>query len=224
MDDIYCCHTYARAKCLLTWNLIKCTSNIYGTFQVNDAVDPLTEYGRIEAERLGKEWIDVRIDHLLSSPFERACDTAKALSEQNKSHPEVDTSELLIERKYGSVVPRLMRLGHKEEAAEVLRGSSGGPINRSHVPAGGGESLEGVALRAETAVRQILSRYGTTVFESAEQFTKKVTSLTPALLPDGIPHVVIVSHNIFLIELYEKLQYWGREYRISDCEYKNTDW
>jgi probable phosphoglycerate mutase len=91
-------------------NCPKCEGNVTGgSWKGDDAPSPLTEAGRHQAELLGKNWKDTRIDHLVSSPLSRAHDTAKALSDHNEGHPEVVLNSLLVERRYGSVVPRLMR-------------------------------------------------------------------------------------------------------------------
>jgi probable phosphoglycerate mutase len=84
--------------------------------------------------------------------------------------------------------------------------------------------LNTVTLRGEIFIRSILNTHGVNLSEAPEFFLNKKTTATPAVLPDGIPHVVIVSHNVFLSELYEKLQYWGKEYSLTDCDYKNTSW
>lgn len=184
----------------------------------------MTDLGRSQAESLGKDWADVHVDHVLSSPFPRAHDTAKALSDQNNGHPEVETDDLLIERKYGSLVPRLKLQGCSDQATVALRGSLYGPLDRSHTPPGGGESLQTVAARASITIRQILNRYAVPLSEPPDQFIKKERTTEPTVLPDGIPHVVIISHNIFLSELYEKLQYWRHEYKLSRCHYRNAEW
>lgn len=201
----------------------KCDGNICGWLG-DDAPNPLTERGQIQAETLGKEWVDVRIDHLLSSPSQRAHNTAKALSEHNKCHPEVIIGHHLGERRYGAAVTRLMQRGDQEAGSTALRGSLSGAVNRTYTPAEGGESLEHVAQRAEIAILQTLFQYGVNLPEPPELLIKKEATTTPADLPDGIPHVVIVSHNIFLSELYEKLHYWQEEYRETNCNYRNASW
>jgi broad specificity phosphatase PhoE len=185
----------------------------------------LTEVGRSQAEALGKEWANTRIDYLTSSHLERAHDTAKALSDHNEGHPEVHIEPLLEERRYGRRVPELMRYD-STAGREELTGRSAysleGGIKRSHRPAEGGESLEGVALRGESIIRLLLHRG--VISEPPEFLTNKETTTAPAVLPDGIPHVVIVSHNIFLSELYEKLRYWRGGYKETTCHYRNASW
>jgi probable phosphoglycerate mutase len=84
--------------------------------------------------------------------------------------------------------------------------------------------LNTVAWRGQAIIRLILHSYGVNLSEAPEFFLNKKTTATPAVLPDGIPHVVMVSHNVFLSELYEELQSWGGEHLQTDCDYKNTSW
>jgi len=180
-----------------------------------------------QADSLGRDWADARIDHLLSSPLQRALDTAKALSSHNEGHPEIVINPTLVERRYGGKVHRLMQWSH-QAAQKELRGASSsydyGPPSRSHCPAEGGESMNMVANRAEAIILLILSTYAVHLSEAPESFLEKETADTPAVLPDGIPHVVIVSHNVFLMELYEKLRSWGRTHSETDCHWKNAAW
>jgi hypothetical protein len=81
-----------------------------------------------------------------------------------------------------------------------------------------------VASRAESATRWILNNYAVKLSEPPQFFLEKKTTDTPAVLPDGIPHVVIVSHNIFLMELYEKLISWQSKYLETKCHWENADW
>jgi len=85
--------------------------------------------------------------------------------------------------------------------------------------------MDMVAFRAEMTICLILSNYAVNLSEAPEFFLEKKMTDIPAVLPDGIPHVVIVSHNIFLMmELYEKLHSWGREHSETDCNWKNAGW
>ncbi|KAF9512112.1 hypothetical protein BS47DRAFT_1345919 [Hydnum rufescens UP504] len=204
-----------QRRCLVI-SLIRhaqCVSNATKAWNEDDDPDPLTEVGRFQAESLGKEWANTRIDYLMSSPLERAHDTAKALSDHNETHPEVHTLSLLVERQYGRRVPQLMRYNQRA-GREELTGRSAYSF---------GVVLEGAVLRGEIVIRSVLQTRGV-ISEPPEFFTNKKTTTTPAVLPDGIPHVVIVSHNVFLSELYEKLHYWGGDYKETKCDYRNAGW
>jgi hypothetical protein len=98
-----------------------------------------------------------------------------------------------------------------------------GPTSRDHCPAEG-ESKNMVALRAENLIRLILLKYAVDLSEAPEFFLEKKTTDTPAVLPDGIPHVVIVSHNVFFMELYEKIKYWRKGHRETDSHWRNAEW
>ena len=209
-----------------TWIVLKCTGNVNQSWEGDDGPNPLTELGRSQADSLGRDWADTPIDHLLSSPLQRAGDTAKALSSHNQGHPEIVIHPSLVERRYGDRVHRLMPVDREGGWAELTGRPSyiRGPLSRFHCPAEGGESMNMVALRAEAIIRSIFSYCGVNLSEAPEFFLEKKTTDTPNVLPDGIPHVVIVSHNIFLTELYEKLHSWGGEHSETDCDWKNASW
>jgi len=189
----------------------------------DDAPNPLTERGQNQAVSLGKTWADTHIDHLLSSPHLRAYDTAKALSSHNQGQPTIALDPFLVERRYGGKVARLMRY-NKEAGLEALMGSRYGPPRRWHCPEEGGESMEMVAFRAEKVIRSIFSKYAVNRSEFPEFFLEKKTTDTPTDLPDGIPHVVVVSHNVFFMELYEKMASWRSVHSETNCHWNNTDW
>jgi broad specificity phosphatase PhoE len=104
--------------------LAKCDSNqdLDKAWQGDDAPDPLTETGRLQADSLGRDWAGTHIDHLLSSSRQRARDTAKALSSHNEGHPEIDIHLRLVERRYGARVHRLMKRYPEAARAELGEG------------------------------------------------------------------------------------------------------
>ena len=211
---------------LIIYPPAKCYGNAHPEgWEADDSPNPLTETGRRQADSLGKDWADTHIDHLLSSPLQRAHDTAKALSSHNTGHPEIVINPLLVERRYGGKVYQLMQW-NPTAATEELRGTSSYDyhLSRTHCPAEGGESMSMVAARAHAIIRVILKDYAVNLSEAPECFLEKKTTDTPADLPDGIPHVVIVSHNMFLMELYEKLYSWGREHVETECNWRNAEW
>ncbi|KAE9394120.1 phosphoglycerate mutase-like protein [Gymnopus androsaceus JB14] len=187
---------------------------------------PLTYKGRIQAQRLGEAWANVRIDRLLSSHLIRAVDTAQAISDNNKHRPVVIQQVNLQERKTGSVVESLRRQGRDDEASIELRGwGEDDTIDRHHTPGGGGESLETVAERAKLFIFSCMAKYGVDTLENPEEFDVGRWESTPEDLPEGLPHVVVVSHNIFLCELYEMILYWHRQVRgPMICDLANTGW
>ncbi|TDL27005.1 phosphoglycerate mutase-like protein [Rickenella mellea] len=174
---------------------------------VDEDPNPLTWDGRRQAKNLGMEWArdDTRIDILYSSPLERALDTATAIAAEVEDCPEIIVKPELVERKFG---PYLRNLSGNALYSEI-NGHGGwmfnGKPDRSHRPKGGGESLEDVAARAETFFREYIVKHAIQMDEEPDlkaiRYTKK--------LPVGIPHVVLVSHNVFLTELYEVLFEWN---------------
>lgn len=186
--------------------------------------------GRIQAECLGEAWANVRIDALYSSTLERAYDTAAEIAKHNIKHPDIEQMEILVEQKYGTYVADMMARGAETRAMEALTGRSSwdtGPPIRSHRPPNGGESLQDVATRASRAISGILLRNLVKFDEPPKSFVDNEKVDMPEELPDGVPHVVIVSHNIFLTELYEELLCWNTDphyHKMTTCQYGNTGW
>lgn len=184
----------------------------------------------MEADSLGRQWANVRIDALYSSTLERAYDTATAITKHNIGHPEIIPREFLIEQKHGTYVAEMMMRGAEARAIEAMTGRSSRdarPPIRSHRPADGGESLEDVATRARLAILMVLTKYLVKLEERPKSFVEKEKVDMPEDLPDGVPHVVIVSHNIFLTELYEELLCWNTNpyhHNMTTCHYPNTGW
>jgi broad specificity phosphatase PhoE len=81
------------------WSYIslKCVSNIASSERSCGLSDPLTFFGQEQAETLGEQWADVRIDQLWASTLERAYVTADVLSQHNKDHPETKRFDCLKE-------------------------------------------------------------------------------------------------------------------------------
>ena len=79
-------------------------------------------------------------------------------------------------------------------------------------------------MRAEISLCILLHEYGKELDEPPREFVEKTVIDSPNILPEGIPHVVVVSHNIFLSELYETMFNWDRDHRMTTCDYRNTQW
>lgn len=88
----------------------------------------------------------------------------------------------------------------------------------------GGESLEQVSARAKASLVTLLAKYGKELDEPPKEFLDKVVIDSPNVLPEGIPHVVVVSHNGFLSEFYDSMYGWNKAHRVTTCEYNNVDW
>ena len=204
---------------------LQCRSNVFGhTLEENDH---LTNDGRGQVERLGKDWRDVHIDALHTSTLERAYETALAIAKHNQdANLEVIQNDIYVERKTGQAVIDAIRGGYKERAATLYSGipsGRNGVTPRGYTPPGGGESPNQVALRAKYSLLHLLFQYGKELDEPPKEFVDKIID-SPNVLPEGIPHVVVVSHNIFLAELYEVMYSWNSDHRMTTCNYRNVDW
>jgi broad specificity phosphatase PhoE len=192
-----------------------------------DENDPLTELGERQAERLGKDWKDVHIDRLFSSTLNRAYETACQIRMQNHAPLEIQRSSLFVERKMGQEVIELALAGQSEAAGRLYAGLGryqSGPTPRGYRPPRGGESLDDVAERAKMSLVMLLGIYGVDLEEPPKEFVDKVNIDSPNVLPEGIPHVVVVSHNGFLSELYESMLGWNTYYRMTTLDYSNASW
>jgi broad specificity phosphatase PhoE len=195
---------------------------------VTEKNDSLTRRGMEQAEQLGNDWKDVRIDVLQSSTLQRAHLTALGIARHNHDTTlEVATDDIYVERRMGQAVIDALYAGDGTKAMKLLNGSSPGQdmiILRDHQSPGGGESLNDVAFRASLSLTVLLRKYGKEMDEPPREFLDKTVIDSPNVLPEGIPHVVVVSHNLFLIELYEAMFSWNGPYRITTCDYRNMDW
>ncbi len=129
-----------------------------------DRSDPLTNRGRCQAEQLGKELSSTHIDRLISSPYLRALDTARAIGRNNTERPDLkpDEDELIIEQDHGPEVDAARTSGNGDLELQLRTGLSPlasfefhGAPPRSYCPPGG-ESLESVTQRARTALLPVI--------------------------------------------------------------------
>ncbi|KAF8515653.1 histidine phosphatase superfamily [Gautieria morchelliformis] len=189
--------------------------------------DTLTEYGREQARRLGERWANVRIDALYTSPYKRAKDTAQLLADNNHSHPEPIDCAGLVEHDFGPVVRQLMAANRHEEArCERTRTNVWGLPDRNHRPSGG-DSLEDLVHRGISELRDIVLRHAVPLPAQPEEMSQ--SDYTPRGTVDklvkDVPHVVIVSHNIFLAELGEALESWNEPKHVdTNNDYLNAGW
>jgi Fructose-2,6-bisphosphatase len=187
--------------------------------------DPLTATGCAQADALGGKWSNVRIDHLFSSTLERAVDTAHAISAQNTSHPKIEQNRRLVEHHWGKTAIDYWIRGDSVMLRETITGP-GYSTDRKHVPSGRGESYHNAGVRAREFVEsEILGRFGVCLSEDPTSRTHSGEEITAETLPEGIPHVVVVSHNVFLTELYEGLLCWNKDHhQMTNVHWSNATW
>ncbi|KAK0210077.1 histidine phosphatase superfamily [Desarmillaria ectypa] len=194
--------------------------------------DSLTDRGRYQAEQLGKELSSTRIDHLISSPYLRALDTARAIGRNNIKRPDLkpEEDERIIEQNHGPQVDAARRSGNEDLEFQLRTGQSpcaiyGYPstIPRSYHPPGG-ESLESVSLRAEMTLLRYLRALESTLRNTQDSNTDVPIDSTDLI--DGVPHVVVVSHNIFLTEFYEAMVFFNDplERYNTPVQWRNAGW
>lgn len=168
--------------------------------------DPLTDYGAEQAQHLGNDWKDVHIDILHSSTLQRAHHTAIKIAEHNHNTKlKVTTDEIYIEMEIGEAY-----------FVDLLD-------NHDYQPEGG-ESLNQVSSRAKQSLVKLLAQYGKELDNPPKEFIDRVKIDSPNVLPEGIPHVVVVSHNAFLSEFYDSMYKWNKDCGMTNCRYDNADW
>ncbi len=196
----------------------------------------LTSFGKDQVRQLRTDWEGTHTDLKISSPYRRAKLTAAAIPD-----PEDGKCFEEFERVIGSRV--------YEQIQGIERCKDGSRDGRGFE----GESLDDVAYRAELVMRQIAMFFEYQHHLQLESgsldalSSKKVvignlgpmvladrtvdpinvhTSKEPKDLPAELLHIVIVSHNIFLSELYELLHRWQTpENNVrSDIAFDYTDW
>ncbi|KIK59586.1 hypothetical protein GYMLUDRAFT_44541 [Collybiopsis luxurians FD-317 M1] len=199
---------------------------------------PLTCIGNSQVESLALSWSRVRITKLVSSHLQRAVTTAKTISALNVSRPPVWIDRTVQEQLPGALAPKLFISGKTREGSLALgRVLVEGKMPRDHVPPEGGESLNMVAERAKNFLLGVMMEHAmetemvSTVHAGPQEFDSEMWKLggdppEPAKMPPGIPHVVVVSHNVFLGELYETMYYWNSTERADGlwCHWKNATW
>ncbi|KAF4593366.1 hypothetical protein EYR38_009080 [Pleurotus pulmonarius] len=193
-------------------------------------MDPrLTSQGRYQASEVGqhRQWSDVRIDKLYLSNTTRTRETTECILE-SRTGAEVETAEneILTELDLGAEYKALLMAG-RSDAARSLRTGGGLAISptsvrrRHRTP--GGESQEDAARRAQLALLHLIFDHGVQLASPPEQASDDSTSWDGTLI-DGIPHIVVVSHNLFLSELFESLQCWEQPTHIETMDYRNAGW
>ncbi|KAF8508810.1 hypothetical protein BU17DRAFT_99468 [Hysterangium stoloniferum] len=90
---------------------------------------------------------------------------------------------------------------------------------RSYYPPGG-ESADSVVYRGVLMLKLAILAHGRYLPSQGPRNRQLADQL-----PDGVPYIVFVSHNIFLVELYEALLSWEAEkHHYLWVDYYNTEW
>ncbi|KDQ63917.1 hypothetical protein JAAARDRAFT_27583 [Jaapia argillacea MUCL 33604] len=160
----------------------------------------------------------------------RAHQTAQAVVEWNKSKPAIILTDRLVEQDFGREVEKLMSKGLDDEALKERVGwfDDDGHPSRTHRPSKGGESMDDVARRAFVQVMQVLQEHGVCLGEAPRRVHDERVSHRPCgemELVEGVKHVVFVSHNLFLCELWEGMLSWNQpKHEWTKNSYKNATW
>ncbi len=212
------------------------TSIVRGTTRCLDAKVELTSFGEQQVEKLKVEWEGTHTDLKISSPYRRAELTAAAIPDPEDGR-RFEKFEQIIGR---NVYEQFHGIDRCNDGSRDGKGRNG-------------ESLEDVAYRAELVMRQIaiffeyqhnlkLESESLDALSSEQEETFDLgplvladcnvdpinvhTSKGPKDLPVELLHIVVVSHNIFLSELYELIHRWQTpaNYVTSDISFDCTGW
>ncbi|KAF8504267.1 hypothetical protein JB92DRAFT_2967794 [Gautieria morchelliformis] len=133
----------------------------------------------------------------------------------------------LVEHDFGPVVRQLMAANRLEEANCERTGKyTPGLPERKYRPSGG-ESLQDLVHRGISELRDIVLRHAVALPAPPEEMNESDYRPrgTVDKLVKGVPHVVIVSHNIFLAELWKALASWKEENHVDTYnDYRNAGW
>jgi len=191
--------------------------------------EPLTPRGEIQAKALGLRWLDIRIDYLLSSPLTRAVQTAEAIAYINQSNPEIMQMDILKEQDHGKLFRSYMAAGKINAANTLRRGCASsdfdGVVPRNYRAPEGGESYNDLVARGARLLK-CLAKMGVELTVPPRELSEEYTSTSlPDELPKTVPHIVVVSHNLFLSELYDALHCWGKPEHVGKMfDYQNANW
>ncbi|KAF9499337.1 hypothetical protein BDN71DRAFT_1586787 [Pleurotus eryngii] len=140
-------------------------------------------------------------------------------------HQKVE-KEIFVELDLGAEVKALLIAGRSDEA-HSLRTDNGRAVQptsvrrRHRTP--GGESQEDAARRAQLALLHLIFDHGVQLVSPPEQASDDSHSWDGTLI-DGIPHLVVVGHNLFLSELFESLKCWEAATHVETMVYRNAGW
>jgi probable phosphomutase (TIGR03848 family) len=113
----------------------------------------LDERGKTQAEKLATRLEQVDLDAIVTSPLQRCCETARAITDR-RSGPKIEEDERLGECGYGEWTGKALKDLEKDPLWPVVQ------QHPSAVTFPGGESMLGMQHRAVSAVREHNARLG----------------------------------------------------------------
>lgn len=185
---------------------------------------PLTVYGLSQIKKLGGEFARVPIDHIYASPLDRAINTAQAIVDAHEGEPlNLQIDPQIREQDLGPSYYEALAVGDRDLAYWIRAGDP--QYFTRHFKPEGGESYEHLSDRARTVLLKLIPLHGIvtdSIPEQAEGLDSK--SSDP---PAGIPHIVLVSHNLFIGEFYDLFLNWNcpeSYWKESGFHWPNAYW
>ena len=180
------------------------------------------------------------MDTIYSSDKTRAHETAKAIASASKPPKEVIQREWLTEKDHGPEFHRHDMLGNNDAAYYARTGISYSPYSRRNIAGQirffvpkGSESEYDTGHRAQAEILSLLLKHGVLLTE--EDKVKEwddVVEVAPSSgwkadmgVSSKISHIMIISHSLFLTELYESLGCWNSfRHDQTGTKYDNAEW
>ena len=130
----------------------------HGETQANKATvlqgqidSPLSTTGRQQAQQVGEQWrkVGVHFDHVISSPLQRARETAQIVTQVLGYNGEIELNPLWLERSFGDLEGKtISQISQMQPSVDFFQ---------AFVPIGGnGESQLDLYLRAAQALQQLV--------------------------------------------------------------------
>ncbi len=178
-----------------------------------------------EAVALGKKWRHTRIDEVYTSGMQRSDDTGVFLC--SREGVQKNVKAIFVEQDFGEEYNRLLRSGDYT-GANLLRygGSLDGRSVEDKRPyrTQDGESLDDVAHRAQLALLHLIFDHGVALPSDSLEIPNHRPVWDGSLI-DGVPHIVVVSNNLFLCDLVESMACWETPRHMEgNTEYDNAEW
>lgn len=127
---------------------------------------PLTELGREQARQAGRDILaqGIKIDHIISSPLERAINTARLIAHEiGYVEAQIQLNELVMERSFGSL--------EGQPKGDILT------MGDDYILERGGEADEQIRRRAELFIESLNGFQGTLLVVSHTGFGRRLRAV-----------------------------------------------
>ncbi|KAF4567595.1 hypothetical protein EYR40_006596 [Pleurotus pulmonarius] len=210
----------------LTVTFVRHAESEANTGKYSETDPHLTHNGMKAALALGNKWRQTRIDEVYTSGTQRSDDTGVLIC--SREGVQKNAKAIFVEHDFGEEYNRLLRSGDYSGASLLRTGGSryGRSVEvKRPYRTQDGESQNDVAHRAQLALLHLIFDHGVALPAEPLQASPNHRPVWDGSLIDGVPHIVVVSHNLFLCELVESMACWeALVHREGDTHYDNAEW